>query len=192
MNGHLILIMAPSGSGKGTLLKHLRDVFPEAHFAISCMTRAIRPGEVDGVTAYFKTREVFQEMVENGDFIEHVEYGGNLSGTLKSEVIDPLKKGELVIREMELQGVQAISKVVPKENRTIIYVDAGGWDVLEKRIRARAPITEEELQKRKERYEKESRSKDVADIILPNPDGKLEETKKELARIIEAQYNTHI
>jgi len=184
--------MAPSGSGKGTLVKYLHEAFPEAHFAISCTTRAPRPGEVNDVTYHFKTRAEFEVMIERGDFLEYAEYSGNLYGTLKSEILEPLTDGKLVIREVDLQGVQAISKIVPDENRTTIYIDAGGWNVLERRIRGRAPITEEELQKRKERFEKESKAKDIADVIIPNPDGKLKETKQKLAEVINTEYNTHV
>ena len=190
ISGHLILIMAPSGSGKGTLVRYVREELSDiVSFATSCTTRTPRPGEKDGETYFFKTREEFENLIEAGAFLEWEEYSGNLYGTLKDELLTPLGEGKLVLYELDVRGVQSLSEIISREDMTIIYLDAGGWDVLERRIRGRAPITDEELAKRKERYEHESQAKDMADVIIPNPDGKLEETKQKLAEVIKAEYN---
>lgn len=184
MPGHLILIMAPSGSGKGVLIEHLRTTFPELHSAISCTTRDPRPNEREGDTYYFTDRATFKRKIEHGDFVEWAEFSGNLYGMLKSEVLEPMRRGRVVLREIELQGILSIREIVPEENRTIIYIDAGDWDALARRITARAPISHEHLALRKERYDAESKWKAYADVIISNTDGRLEDAKRDIAACV--------
>ncbi len=175
--GALIIVLAPSGSGKGTLVAHARSVFPDLSHTISCTTRSPRPGEIDGVDYYFLTREEFTQRVEEGKFLEWAEYGGNLYGTLVSEVEDRLARGEYVMLEIEVQGARNIKKLFP-ENAFVIYIDAGEWKTLERRIRDRAPITDKELAKRKEGYELERPYLNEAEYVVENKDGELEQAKE--------------
>lgn len=184
ITGHLILIMAPSGSGKGVLIEHLRSTFPELRFAVSCTTRDPRPGEHEGDVYYFVSQEVFEERIRRGEFLEWAEFSGNRYGTLKSEILEPLARGQVVLREVELQGIQAVSEIIPAVHRTIIYVDAGSWDALERRITARAPISDEHLALRKARYEVESEWKQYADVIIENHDGRVEDAKHSIESCI--------
>lgn len=185
ITGHLILLMAPTGSGKGVLERHIFATFPEIVFSVSCTTRAPRPGEQDGVNYYFIDREEFQRRIDRDEFLEWAEFGGNLYGTLKSEIIERLKSGEVILNEIELQGVEALQKLIPKEHLTIIYVDAGGWDILKKRAEARAPISEEELALRHERFLVEREWKKSADYVIQNQEGHVEEAKQQFAQIVE-------
>ena len=185
MTGHLILIMAPSGSGKGLLLSHVRESVPGLHFAVSCTTRKPRPDEKEGETYYFVSEESFAEKVKDGAFLEWAEFSGNRYGTLVSEIVETMKAGSIVVREVELQGILAIKEIISKENRTVIYIDAGPWKILERRICARAPISTEHLALRKLRYTEESKWRMFADIIVKNEDGHLEEAKQELQKHVE-------
>lgn len=187
ITGQLVLLVAPSGSGKGFLTSYLRVVFndvPNIHFAVSCTTRVPRPGEVDGHSYHFITREKFAEMMHSDEFLEWAEYSGNLYGTPRSEVVEPLKHGKVVIREVELQGVLAIRERIPPENRTIIFIDGGPWDVLRERIIARAPISVGELELRRERYIEEQSAKVFADAILDNTSEHVDVAKQQLVDII--------
>ena len=185
VTGHLVLIMAPSGSGKGYLISRIKEHFADQiKFAVSCTSRSMRAGEKEGETYHFITREAFNEMIYAGEFLEWAEFSGNLYGTLKSEIMEPLKNGEVVVREVDLQGVLAIREIIPLDNRTVIFIDAGPWDLLKKRIIARAPISAEELEMRRQRYEEESASKPYADIILNNEEGHVEKAEAELKAII--------
>lgn len=186
MPGHLILIMAPSGSGKGVLIEHIRATFPELHIAISCTTRDPRPNEREGDTYYFTDRATFQRKIEQGAFVEWAEFSGNLYGMLKSEVLEPMREGRVVLREIELQGILSIREIIPEENRTIVYIDAGAWDALARRITARAPMSDEHLMLRKERYEAESKWKAYADVIISNTDGRLEDAKRDIEACVSA------
>jgi guanylate kinase len=189
IKGQLILIMAPSGSGKGFLISYLRTIFgtnPNIHFATSCTTRKPRPGEVDGEVYHFMTNDEFHEKIRNDAFLEWAEYSGHLYGTPREEVVEPLRAGKVVIREVELQGVLAIRERIAPEKRTIIFVDGGSWEILRERIIARAPISADELQLRRERYIEEVSSKAFADIIIDNSGGHVDTAKEELVQIIQS------
>ena len=190
MTGHLILFVGTPGSGKGVLREYARSVFPHLHFAVSCTTRAQRPGEINGRDYFFISRDEFQTRINEGSFLEWIEQdGGNLYGTLKSEILEPIARGDIVVREVEVRGVRAIKELVPKENLTVIFIEADTWDVLERRIQERAPISTEELALRKERYEQERLFMPEADMVVQNYDGKLDEAHRQLKAAIERIIN---
>ena len=190
MTGHLILFVGTPGSGKGVLREYARSVFPHLHFAVSCTTRAQRPGEINGRDYFFISRDEFQTRINEGSFLEWIEQdGGNLYGTLKSEILEPIARGDIVVREVEVRGVRAIKELVPKENLIVIFIEADTWDVLERRIQERAPISTEELALRKERYEQERLFMPEADMVVQNYDGKLDEAHRQLKAAIEHIIN---
>jgi guanylate kinase len=187
ITGQLVLIMAPSGSGKGFLISYLRVIFqdtPSVHFAVSYTTRVPRPGEVDGHVYHFISREVFEERMRANFFLEWAEYSGHFYGTPRDEVVVPLQQGKVVVREVELQGVLAIRERISAENRRIIFIDGGSWDILRERIIARAPISVGELELRRERYLEEVSSKAFADIVLDNSGNKVAAAKQRLVEIV--------
>lgn len=184
ITGHLLLVMAPSGSGKKSIIDSVLAKHRDIYFAKTYTTRTIRQGVEENPLYMFTSREHFEEMIQNGDLIEYAEYSGNYYGTPKTEIIEPLQSGKMVFKEMELQGVQQMQKLVPPEKRTVIYIDAGDWENLEKRIKERAPITDEELKMRKQRYEAESASKNEADIIILNHDGQLNAAIEHMEHIV--------
>lgn len=168
ISGQVLIVMAPMASGKGTIVRHALSVFPEIYHTVSCTTRAPRPGEEHGHHYYFLSPEEFEAKRVNGEFLEWAVFGNNKYGTLKSEIIPRLESGQVVIAEIEVQGVEQLHKLLPKENITTVYIHAGPWELLKERALRRAPMTEEELQKRYERYQVEVASKAIADIILDN------------------------
>ncbi len=88
-----------SGSGKGTVIAHLRKVFPDAVFPLSCTTRSPRPGEKDGEVYHFINKEEFQRRIKAGDILEWaIVHHDNYYGTLKQPILDALKAGKIVIR----------------------------------------------------------------------------------------------
>jgi guanylate kinase len=195
IKGHLVLILAPTGSGKGMLIAHAQKLFPQIVTTVSCTTREKRPAEIEGVDYYYISREAFNAKVENGDFIEWAEFSGNLYGTLKSELVERLEKGQIVICEIELQGVLQLMDIIPKENRTLVYIDAGDWETMKARAQARAPISEEHLVLRYERYLHEKAAQEYADKVIINKDGEIEDAKNQMVAIIEsivANVTSHI
>jgi guanylate kinase len=183
-NGKLVLVIGGSGSGKGTLMSSARERFPDIVFPVSCTTRAMRPGEVEGQVYHFISMEEFTRMIGAGEFLEWAEYGGNRYGTPVQEVTGPLSEGKLLLHEIEVQGVRILQGIIPSDDLVTVYIDAGSWDILEHRIRSRAPISEEELEKRRVRYEEEALFKGEATYVVTNADGGIEKATQDFVKLI--------
>ena len=184
--GKLIAILGSTGSGKSVLIKHIRSLHPEFIAPVSYTTRAMRPGERDGGHYHFVSREEFQRHIAAGEFIEWVQFAGNYYGSLKSEILPHLAEGKIVLDEFDLDGVRAYQRIIPREQFISIFIDGGSWEDLERRVRARAPITDAELEERKKCYENELKFKNEATYVVQNPTGKVEKAKKQLEDIINA------
>lgn len=144
----LIVISAPSGGGKGTLIKMLLEEMPEIWFSVSATTRAPREGEVDGVSYYFLTRDEFMRMVEEDGFLEWAEFSGNCYGTPRKYIDEHLAEGKMVLLEIEVQGAENVMKKCPGCHT--IFVKPPSMEVLEARLRGRGTDSEESIQKRLE------------------------------------------
>jgi len=168
IKGHVLVLMAPTGSGKGTLVRYLKIHHPDVYVTISCTTRAMRPGEVDGTDYHFLTPDQFDAKIAAGEFFEWAHYGQHRYGTLKTEIIPHLVNCQLVVTEIEVQGVHQLLSILPREVMTLIYVDAGGWENLKTRALKRATMSEDELAARYERYLVEREAKAMADVIIDN------------------------
>ena len=118
--GTLYIISAPSGAGKSSLVKALTDTNPEIRVSISHTTRAMRPGEVDGVNYHFVTREAFVKMGEHGDFLERAEVFGNFYGTSQSHLQQTLDEGHDLILEIDWQGAEQVRKLMPQARSIFI------------------------------------------------------------------------
>ena len=111
--GLLIVISGPAGSGKGTVVKLLREMLPDLGFSVSATTRAPRPGEEDGVQYYFMTRDDFEDALSRGEILEHTVYVGNYYGTPKAEVERVLSSGRDLILEIETDGAMQVKRIYP-------------------------------------------------------------------------------
>ena len=109
----VVVITGPSGVGKGTLIRLLREQLPELGLSISATTRDARPGEADGVDYHFLGDAEFDRLVEDGAFVEHAEYAGRRYGTLRSELERRTAAGEPVVLEIEVQGARQIRDAIP-------------------------------------------------------------------------------
>ena len=184
MQGKLILVVGPSGSGKGTLIAHAKPLFPSLKYPKSCTTRAMRTGETNGENYYFLTVQEFKERIDRNEFLEWAEYGGNFYGTLNSEVVPLLQEGSISLKELEVQGARQIRGKLDSESLVIIVINAGGWEEMEARIRARSPMSEADILKRKARYEDEMSFMAEADFVVENRMGALEEAKDMFVRVL--------
>jgi len=149
----LILISAPSGGGKTTLCNQLLAARPSMTRAITCTTRAPRPGEKDGVDYYFLDPADFQRRAQAGEFIEHATVFGRGYGTLRSELLDKLRRGLDVLLNVDVQGaatirVQAQKETDLKRALVTVFLTPPSITVLEARLRKRASDAPEEIQKR--------------------------------------------
>jgi guanylate kinase len=109
----VFVITGPSGVGKGTLIRALREHVPELELSTSATTRPPRAGEADGVDYHFLERDEFDRRVADGRFLEHATYSGNRYGTLRSEVEERAARGVPVVLEIELQGARQVRTTLP-------------------------------------------------------------------------------
>jgi guanylate kinase len=112
--GKLFIFSAASGTGKTSLAKALVECTPDVAFSVSHTTRAPRPDEQHGVHYYYVTREEFDRMVANGEFVEHATVFGNSYGTSKQAIEDQIESGKSVILDIDWQGARAIKKWRPE------------------------------------------------------------------------------
>jgi guanylate kinase len=116
----VFVITGPSGVGKGTLIRSLRERMPELALSVSATTRAPRPGEEDGVDYHFLTDADFQRRVEAGEFVEHATYSGRRYGTLRSELDRSVRAGRPVVLEIEVQGARQVRRTLPEALQVFI------------------------------------------------------------------------
>jgi len=149
----LILISAPSGGGKTTLCNHLLAARPGMTRAITCTTRAPRPGEKDGVDYYFFGAAEFEKRVAEGEFIEHATVFGRSYGILRSELLDKLRSGRDVLLNVDVQGAETIRAKAQREpelKRALVsvFLTPPSVAVLEERLKKRNSDSAAEIQKR--------------------------------------------
>ncbi|MGP0013855.1 guanylate kinase [Pseudomonas sp.] len=118
--GTLYIISAPSGAGKTSLVKALIDAEPQIRVSVSHTTRAMRPGETDGVNYHFVDRAEFVRLVEHGDFLEQAEVFGNLYGTSQSRLQQTLDEGHDLILEIDWQGAEQVRRQMPEARSIFI------------------------------------------------------------------------
>ncbi len=188
--GKLVLLIGPSGVGKSVILKRLRATHPELHFPRSATTRQQRDGE--GTELYhFVTEEEFSDMERNGKFLETaVVHGVGHYGTMVDEIVPMIEQGKTVVREVDVQGFESISKnplfagnSAPYHLQSI-FILPENTEQLVKRIQNRAPISADELQRRVASMEKELAFADGCTHKVINKDGELEKTIADVEQLI--------
>lgn len=143
---YIFIISGPSGAGKGSLLKVIREIWGEYFgMPISVTTRKPRPGEENGKDYYFVSREEFRQMVKRDKFAEWAEVHNNLYGTLRSELDRIKESGKSVLLEINVKGRENLKANLPDGNIVDIFIAPPTIEVLKERIVGRAPISEEEL-----------------------------------------------
>ena len=147
--GLLIIVSAPAGCGKDTILESAFEVSAgnnKLHYSVSATTRPIRAGEADGVHYFFKTREEFERGIEAGEFLEYTEYAGNYYGSPKTYIPDMLASGKDVVMKIEVEGAANIKKLFP--DCVLVFIMPPSFGELERRLRKRGTETEETIKKR--------------------------------------------
>jgi guanylate kinase len=149
----VFVITGPSGVGKGTLIRLLRERIPELALSVSATTRAPRPGEENGVDYHFLTDEAFARKVDAGEFVEWAEYSGRRYGTLRCELQRHLDAGHPVVLEIEVQGARQVREAMPEAVQIFIEPPAG--EALRDRLVGRGTDDPEEVARRMEVAEQE-------------------------------------
>jgi len=146
--GLLVVISGPSGVGKDTLIERLRELDPSLRYSISYTTRKPRPGEKDGVSYFFVSREKVEELIAQGFFLEHATYNGNYYGTPAAAVQEARDAGRDILLKIEVQGAALVRKRTP--DALFIFV---------------APPSKEELVRRQQLREGAAPDEDMAERL---------------------------
>lgn len=188
-NGNLIIISGPSGVGKSTLVKRAMAELPDLRFSVSCTTRAPREGEVDGKSYYFLDDAEFTRRLDNGEFLEHAGVFKHRYGTLKSEVLNRITRGEEVLLDIDVQGAKQIraaaeSDPVIRNAAVFIIIAPPALKTLEERLISRNSETPEQLKLRVDAARNELKNFRIYDYMVINDD--LETAANELINIFKA------
>lgn len=179
--GRLIVISAPSGAGKTTLVSALLKAMPDLKLSISHTTRPIRPGEQDGINYYFVTEKHFKSLLDTRDFLEYAKVYDYYYGTSKVWIEEQLAKGQDIILELDWQGAEQI-RAMYGNKALFIYILPPSLDILKERLKKRAQDKPEVIEKRFSKAKEDISHYDEFDYIVVND--KLEDTLNELVSII--------
>lgn len=181
--GKLIVFSAPSGSGKTTIVKHLLTVSDlNLAFSISATSRYKREGEIDGKDYYFISPKEFHQKITENAFLEYEEvYKDNYYGTLKSEIERIWAEGKNVVFDIDVVGGMNIKKQYP-EQTLAIFVNPPSVEELERRLRVRQTESDEKIEMRLEKAEREIARAPEFDVVLENND--LEIAKQEAEKLV--------
>ena len=165
----LILILGPSGSGKSTALSYLRQERPNFVYPKSLTTRKAREGLDESDIYNFVTKEEFEKKISNGDVLEYaLIHNQYYYGTSKSDIMNALNDGKVVVREVDYQGFVSISKLLSKDVLKSVFILPPSNEVMIERIKSRADISEEDLQNRLNSMKKELLYADGCTIQIPS------------------------
>ena len=164
--GILVVVSGFAGTGKGTVMKELLNRYDSYALSVSATTRLPRDGEVDGREYFFKTREEFEQMIQEGAFVEYACYVGNYYGTPKKYVEEQLQNGKDVILEIEIQGALKIKEQFPEA--LLLFIAPPSADVLKQRLTNRGTETLEVIEKRLARAAEEAQGIENYDYLVVN------------------------
>jgi len=181
--GLLIVISAPSGTGKTTLCHMLLKELPNAVFSVSFTTREPREGEVNGRDYWFVSKEEFERRIREGDFLEWAQVYGYYYGTSKGQVLKALKEGKDVILDIDTQGALQVKERFPEA--VLIFILPPSLKELERRLRKRGTDPEDVIEKRLKLAREEIKKAKFYDYIVVND--KLEVAYSKLKSIITSE-----
>jgi guanylate kinase len=141
MSGMVFIISAPSGSGKSTLTNRLLSLVPDLKFSVSYTTRPPRGSEISGREYFYVGRDEFDEMVRNGEFLEHAEVFGNCYGTARSYMNEAFQQGKNLLLDIDVQGAAQVKSKLPEA--VSIFVLPPSREELERRLRTRSEADDE-------------------------------------------------
>ena len=181
----LLVLSGPSGVGKDTVLEEMRRSHPDLFFTVTATTRPKRPGEIDHVHYIFIGEPQFEEMLAQGEFLEHAWVYGNRYGVPKSQVRRALERGQDVVIKVDVQGAATIKEIVPEA--VFIFLAPPSMEELTRRLRSRKTEDIDELINRMRTAEREMESVGLFDYVVFNENEQVEETVATIDAIITAE-----
>jgi len=178
----VVVITGPSGVGKGTLIRLLREQVPELGLSVSATTRDPRPGEQEGVDYHFLTDEEFERRVCEGAFAEHAQYAGRRYGTLRADLERRTAAGEPVVLEIEVQGARQIRDASP--GALLVFIAPPSRAALRERLVGRGTDAPEVVERRLRVAEEELGARHEFAHVVVND--RLEDAVRELVSVVRA------
>jgi len=185
--GLLVVLSAPSGAGKDSVLARLqrRQLPWPLHIAVTATTRPRRRGEREGLPYHFLKHDEFLRLRDEGWFLEHAEVYGHLYGVQKDEVLPYLEQSATVIAKIDVQGAASIRALFP--DAVLVFLAADSQEELEARMRARGAGGESDLERRLATASHELAQSSWYDYLIVNSGGRLREASEALRAIIVAE-----
>ncbi len=182
--GSVIVISAPSGSGKGTIIQELlKNDGKNRWLSVSATSRTKRPNEQEGVNYYFISKEEFEKRIKNGYFLEYTNYAGNYYGTPKEYIADKINQGIDVILEIEIEGATNIKKLIPEA--IFIFIMPPSLKELVHRLKKRGTDSNEKIIERFKKAYQEVNEVAKYNYVVVND--KLEEAVLKVEAILKAE-----
>jgi guanylate kinase len=176
----VVVITGPSGVGKGTLIRLLRERLPELALSVSATTREPRAGETQGEDYWFLSDEEFDRRVARGDFVEWAEYSGRRYGTLREELERHTSRGRPVVLEIEVQGARQVREALP--DAVQIFIRPPSDDALRDRLIGRGTDDPEQVERRLRVAEEELEAAGEFQHVVVND--RLDQAAEALAAIV--------
>ena len=175
-----MVITGPSGVGKGTLIRALRERMPELELSVSATTRRARAGETHGEDYWFLSEDEFERRAQAGDFVEHAQYSGRRYGTLREELEGKVQGGHPVLLEIEVQGARQVREAMPEAVQ--IFIVPPSEDALHARLVGRGTDDPEQVAARLRVAREELAAKDEFAHVICND--RLDDAVTELERVV--------
>jgi guanylate kinase len=175
-----VVITGPSGVGKGTLIRSLRERMPSLQLSISATTRLPRAGETQGVDYHFMSEDDFERHVRDNDFVEHADYAGARYGTLRSELETRMSSGAPVVLEIEVQGARQVRETMPEAVQ--VFIAPPSVDALRARLVGRGTDAPEQVEARLRSAERELAAQHEFARVVVND--RLEDAVGELVSVV--------
>lgn len=180
--GKLIVISGASGVGKGTVLARMMEKRKDLSFSVSATTRPPRPNEVDGVHYYFISRERFEQMIAQGEFLEYDNHAANYYGTPRAQAEEKRQNGHVLL-DIEPNGAKAVKAAAPEA--VLVFIMPPSMQELERRLRGRGDTSEEQIQMRMNRAVWEMEQRSWYDYVVVNDDA--DRCAEEILNIIDKE-----
>lgn len=184
-NQVLVVITGSSGVGKDAIINRMKELDRPFFYAVTATSRLQRPGETDGVDYHFIAKQKFEEMIENGEFLEWANVYGNLYGVPKKAIIQAMSEGHDVIVKVDIQGAATIKRIDPKA--ITIFIAPPSMEELRRRLIERKTESQEDLDTRIKTAEHEMENKGTFDYVVVNYNNLLDQAIAEIEAIIKKE-----